>query len=116
MLSALYLDLVIEAPLKLPVYHVHCVAIPTNTCMLYVVWREEIMFLDVCRHFAAKLLLNRMQRVSLIRYNIIAKITNPFLQCGLFDINSFLPVPMGFLIYTVTGTFFSKDETAAGLT
>jgi len=69
MLSALYLDLVIEAPLKLPVYHVHCVAIPINTCMLYVVWREEIMFLEVCRHFAAKLL-NHMRRVSPIRYTI----------------------------------------------
>ena len=71
MLSALYLDLVIEAPLKLPVYHVHCVAIPINTCMLYVVFGEEIMCLEVCRHFAAKLL-NCMRRVSPIRYNLVA--------------------------------------------
>ena len=69
MLSALYLDLVIEAPLKLPVYHVHCVAIPINTCMFYVAWREIIFFLEVCKHFAAKLL-NRMQGVSPIHYSI----------------------------------------------
>jgi len=48
MLSALYLDLVIEAPLKLPdLYHVHCVAIPINTCTG--VFREKIIFLEVCQ-------------------------------------------------------------------
>jgi len=66
MLSVLYLDLVIEAPLKLPVYHVHCVAIPINTCILYSERRS--CFWKCVKHFAAKLL-NGMQRVSPIRYN-----------------------------------------------
>jgi len=34
---------------------------------------REMMFLEVCRHFAAKPL-NRMQRVSPIRYNLVAAV------------------------------------------
>ena len=39
----------IEAPLRLHVYHIHCVAIPINTCMLYS--EREMMFFGSVQTF-----------------------------------------------------------------